>query len=66
MVYDLEEASDYERGLKRLDVESRGIVQKPQVLGGGHSAVTSKKRRTNFVTVTLHGPSLSPHIPHNP
>ena len=35
VVQDLEEASDYERGLGRLDAEGRGIVQRLQVLGGG-------------------------------
>ena len=35
VVQDLEEASDYERGLGRLDAEGRCIVQRLQVLGGG-------------------------------
>ena len=46
MVQDLEEASDYERGLGRLDAEGRGIVQKLQVLGHGqNAAVLGKKRK---------------------
>ena len=45
VVRDLEEASDYERGLERLDVESQSIVQRLQVLGGGHRAPTGKKRK---------------------
>ena len=43
VVQDLEEASDYKRGLGRLDAEGRGIVQKLQVLGGGQSAAIGKK-----------------------
>ena len=35
VVQDLEEASDYEKGLGRLDAEGRGIVQRLQVLVGG-------------------------------
>ena len=45
VVQDLEEASDYERGLGRLDAEGRGIVQKLQVLGHGQSAAVGKKRK---------------------
>ncbi|KAF8268944.1 hypothetical protein EI94DRAFT_1726481 [Lactarius quietus] len=45
VVQDLEEASDYERGLERLDMESRGIVQKLQGLGGGYWAPIGKKRK---------------------
>ena len=51
VVQDLEEASDYERGLERLDTESIGIVQKLQVLGGGHQAPAGKKCKH---TIFLH------------
>ena len=45
VVQDLEEASDYEKGLGRLDAEGRGIVQRLQVLGGGHRTAVGKKHR---------------------
>ena len=58
VVQDLEEASDYEKGLGRLDAEGRGIVQRLQVLGGGHRTAVGKKRRRKrashfFETISL-------------
>ena len=56
VVQDLEEASDYERILERLDEESRGIVQKLQILGGGHSAAVISRKRKRIKFHTFRGP----------
>ena len=45
----LDNESDYERGLERLDVKDRGIVQELISCGGGDKEAPSKKRkRTSF------------------
>jgi hypothetical protein len=59
VVQDLEEASNYERGLGRLDAEGRGIVQKLQVLGGGHSAAIGKKHKHTKTSHFFEACSLS-------
>ena len=53
VVQDLEEASNDERGLERLDMESRGIVQKLQVLGGGHQAPVGKKLNIPYFFIMI-------------
>jgi hypothetical protein len=46
----LDNGSDYERGLERLDMKNRGIVRELISLGGGDKEPPSKKRkRTSFI-----------------
>jgi ASC-1-like (ASCH) protein len=41
----LDQASDYERGLQRMDTKEKEMVEKLQALGGGPKAVTLKRKR---------------------
>ena len=50
---DLEEASNYERGLERLDMESRGIVQRLQVLDGGHWAPAGRSANVPYCFIMI-------------
>ena len=54
---DLEAASDYERGLARLDATGKGIVKKLREWAGDLAKVAGKKRKhtcMNFQVSTLH------------
>ncbi|KAJ6605485.1 hypothetical protein DFH09DRAFT_1067756 [Mycena vulgaris] len=41
----LENASDYERGLSRLDSKQKGLIRKLKDLGGGGDTEISRKRK---------------------
>ena len=52
----LDDESDYERGLEKLDTKDKGIVQELISLGGGEKQATSKKRKRTFSSFNI--PSL--------
>jgi len=44
----LETASDYDRGLERLDSQQKTLVEKLKELGGGITRVVGNKRKSEF------------------
>jgi len=54
VVEDLDKASDYERGIERLGLQDKTVVQKLQKLGGGgKSDAPSKKRKRRDLEIFM-------------